>query len=81
MYLVPSTADSSLMEVGMCVSTQSFEIFHINRHKFCKDNDFEVCTILLEISYTNILAITVYRSPSGYFQLFLNRMDTTIKNF
>jgi len=81
MYLVPSIADSSLMEVGLYVYTQSFEIFHTNRHKFCKDNEFEVCTILLEISYTKILAITVYKSPSGDFQLFLNRMDVTINFF
>jgi hypothetical protein len=81
MYLVLSTADSTLMEVGLYVYKQSFEIFHINRHKFCKDNDFEVCVILLEISNTKILALTVYRSSSCYFQLFLNRMDVTIKSF
>jgi len=45
---------------------------------FCKDNNFEVCTILLEISYTKSLVITVYRSLSGHFELFLNRMDVRI---
>jgi hypothetical protein len=69
------------MEVGLYVYTQSFKIFHTDCHKFCKDNDFEVCTILLEISYTKILAITIYTSPSSDFQLFLNRMDVTIKCF
>jgi hypothetical protein len=69
------------MEVGLYVNTKSFDIFHIRRHKFCKDNDFEVCTILLEISYNKILVITVYRTPAGDFQLFLNRMDVAIKFF
>ena len=69
------------MEVGLYVYKQSFEIVHINRHKFCKDKDFEVCAILLEISYTKILAITVYRLSSCYFQLFLITMDVTIKIF
>jgi hypothetical protein len=40
-----------------------------------------VCTIRLELSYTKTLVITVYRSPSGDFQLFLNRVEVIIKKF
>ena len=40
-----------------------------------------MCTILLELSYTKILVITVYRSAYGDFQLFLNRLEVIIKQF
>jgi hypothetical protein len=38
-----------------------------------------VCAILLELLYTKILVITIYRSPSGDFQLFFNRLEVIIK--
>jgi hypothetical protein len=52
-----------------------------NFYEFCKDKDFEACAILLELSYTKILVMTMHRSPSGDFQIFLNRLKVIIKKF
>jgi exonuclease III len=65
---------------GVCIFIHNALKFS-NFLEFCKDKDFEVCTILLDLSYTKILVITVYRSPSGDFQFFLNRLGVIIKKF
>jgi len=53
----------------------------INLHEFCKDNDLEVCTILLELSYIKIFVTAVHRSPSGDFQSFLNTLEAILQYF
>ena len=64
---------------GVCIFIhKALKVSTINLHEFNKDKDFEVCAFLLELSYTKILVITVYRSTSGDFQLFLNRLEVTI---
>ena len=52
--------------------------FSTNLHEFCKRKDFEVCEIILELPYINMLVISVHRSPSGHFQLFLNSLEVII---
>ena len=67
---------------GVCIFIhKALKVSTINLHEFCKDKDFEVCAFLLELSYTKILVITVYRSTSGDFQLFLIRLEVTISKF
>jgi hypothetical protein len=45
---------------GVCIFRhKALKFSSINFNEFCKDKDFEVCTILLELSYTKILVLTV----------------------
>lgn len=67
---------------GVCIFIHNALKFStINLYEFCKDKDFEVCTILLELSCTKTLVIMVHRSPSDDFQSFLNRLVDIIKKF
>ena len=60
---------------------KALKLSTINLHEFCKHKDSEVCTILLELSYTKILVITVYKLPASDFQLFLKILEVIIKKF
>jgi exonuclease III len=51
----------------------------INIYKYCKDKDLEACAIKLKSSSMNICILTVYRSPSGNFQFFLNGLENILK--
>ena len=64
---------------GVCIFIhKALKVSTIHLHEFCKDKEFEVCAFLLELSFNKILVITVYRSTSGDFQLFLNSLEVTI---
>jgi hypothetical protein len=47
--------------------------------KYCKDQETEVCVLKLKSTFFNACIMTVYRVPTGNFNLFLNRLDDIIK--
>jgi hypothetical protein len=47
--------------------------------KYCKDKDLEACAIKFKLSFMTICILTVYRSPSGNFQFFLNGLENILK--
>jgi hypothetical protein len=51
----------------------------MNIARYCKEKDLEACAITFKLIFMNICIVTVYRSPSGNFQLFLNGLDNIIK--
>lgn len=48
--------------------------------KFCKEKDFEACVIKLYLSCNNIGVVSIYRSPSGNFEYFLNKLETLLNS-
>jgi hypothetical protein len=50
----------------------------INIARYCKEKELEACAIKLLSLSINICIITVYRSPGGNFQFFLNRFKNIL---
>jgi len=53
---------------------------NVDLDKYCKEQDIEACLIKLTSTFHNILIMTVYRAPSGNFNLFLKRLDDILKS-
>ena len=61
---------------GVCIFTHdSIQCSEINLNKFCKEKDFEICAIELHLQFYKICIVTIYRSPSGDFQYFVNSLE------
>ena len=64
---------------GVCIFTHdSIHCSEINLNKFCKEKDFEICAIELHLQFYKICIVTIYRSPSGDFQYFVNSLEKTL---
>jgi hypothetical protein len=58
---------------GVCMYVNkrySFSVINIAR--YCKEKELEACALKLQSLSINVCIITVYRSPGGNFQFFLN---------
>jgi exonuclease III len=65
---------------GVCIfvrKDQCFSKIDISHH--CKEQDLEICAIQLETKNMQIIIVSLYRAPSGDFNRFLKRLDTTLK--
>ena len=51
---------------------------NVDLGKYCKDQDIQVCVLKLKSAFFNTCIMTVYRAPTGNFNLFLNRLDDII---
>ena len=61
---------------GVCIFThETIHCSEINLNKFCKEKDFEICAIELHLQFYKICIMTIYRSPSGDFQYFINTLE------
>ena len=47
----------------------------INLDKFCKEKDLEICAAKLHLLSGEICIVTIYRSPSGDFQYFIDNLE------
>jgi hypothetical protein len=48
--------------------------------KYCKDKDFEACSIKLNLSSNRLCIITIYRAPTGNIDAFITKLDTILGN-
>jgi hypothetical protein len=65
---------------GVCTYVhKSLKVETIDIVNHCKEKDLEVCAIKLNLNFTHICIITIYRVPSGYFNLFINTLDTILR--
>ena len=55
---------------------KTFKFANINLDDYCKDQDMETCELKLESIFSNICILTLYRTPSGNFDQFLNRLES-----
>jgi hypothetical protein len=64
---------------GVCMYVNkrySFSVINIAR--YCKEKELEACALKLQSLSINVCILTVYRSPSGNFQFFLNGLENTL---
>jgi len=61
---------------GVCIFTrETIHCSEINLNNFCKEKDLEICAIELHLQFYKICIMTIYRSPSGDFQYFINTLE------
>ena len=64
---------------GVCMYIQeSCQFSDINVQNFCKEKDLEVCGIKLCLLKCTIGILSIYRTPSGNFEYFLNKLETLL---
>jgi exonuclease III len=66
---------------GVCIFIQkSLEYSKIDVTKYCKDQDIDICMLNLKTTSFSSHIMAVYRASTGNFNLFLNRLDDSIKS-
>ena len=61
---------------GVCIFTHKIlHCMEINLAKFNKEKDLEVCATELHLQSYKICILTIYRSPTGDLQYFLNALE------
>jgi len=45
----------------------------------CKEKDLEICAVELETKASKLIVLSIYRVPIGDFNLFLKKLDDTLK--
>jgi hypothetical protein len=64
---------------GVVIYTHnSLHSAHINLSEFCMEKDIEICAVKLKVQSV-LCIITVYRSPSGNFNHFLETLDAVLQ--
>jgi hypothetical protein len=53
----------------------------MNLNEFCKEKDLEICAAKLHLPSHEICVITIYRSPSGNYQYFIDELETILTCF
>ena len=51
----------------------------ISAHHICKEKDFEICAVKINLPKIKIVIITIYRSPTGNYNYFLRNLDSFFK--
>jgi hypothetical protein len=59
---------------------KSLKIESVGIESYCKEKDLEACAIKLNINSTHICIITTYSAPSGNFNLFINNLESILRN-
>ena len=66
---------------GVCIFTQKgLNCSKVNVNKYCKDEDIEICMLNFKTTSLGLYIMVVYRAPTGNFNLFLNRLDDSIRS-
>ena len=66
---------------GVCIFIKKgLEYSKIDENKYCRDQDVEICMLNLKTTSFSCHIMVVYRTPTGNFNLFLNRLDDAIKS-
>jgi hypothetical protein len=64
---------------GVCIFIRSDMYFTpINLSQFCEEKNIEICSLKISLVKSNILIICIYRSPSGNFEHFINKLDKAL---
>jgi exonuclease III len=66
---------------GVCTSIQnSLEYSMTDVNKYCKDQDKGICMLRFKATSFSSHIMVVYKRPTGNFNLFLNRLNDSIKS-
>jgi len=64
---------------GVCIFThKSIQSTNMNLNEFCKEKDLEICAAKLHLPSHEMWVITHYRSPSGNYQYFIDKLETIL---
>jgi hypothetical protein len=58
---------------------KSLNFENINLEIYCIEKDFEVCAWKFNLNFIQACIITMYRVPSGNFNLFVNELDMLLR--
>ena len=66
---------------GVCIFVQN-NIYYttLNMDRYSNEKDIEICAVKLHISLHTIITVTVYRSPTGNIDYFLNNLDEALNH-
>jgi hypothetical protein len=65
---------------GVCTYVhKSLNFENIDLDMYCIEKGFEVCALKLNLKLTQTCIITIYRAPSGNFNLFINELDLILR--
>lgn len=66
---------------GVCIFIHSsIKYNNISLEKYCVEKDIEVCACKLLLTNIKIIVLTIYRSPSGNFDIFLQNLDNILSS-
>jgi len=51
----------------------------LNLHKYCVDQDIEVCALKLDSTLSNICILVIYRLPIGNFNTFITQLGEILQ--
>jgi hypothetical protein len=57
----------------------SLKFTNTDLHKYCKEKDIEICAIKPNLGSTTMRTITLYRSPLGNFNFFLQNLNNVLR--
>jgi hypothetical protein len=57
---------------------ESIKFMNINLSNRYKDQDFDICSVKLNLTNMNIVIISIYRFPSGNLNYFFKKIDSTL---
>jgi len=70
---------TSYTKGGVCTYVhKSLNLENLDLEQYCIEKDFKVCAVKLDLNITRTCVITIYRAPSGNFNLFINKLDTLL---
>jgi exonuclease III len=65
---------------GVCIYIKpAIKFISIDLAQFCDEKDIEICALKIKIAKQNILVLCIYRSPSGNFDYFINKLEKVLK--
>ena len=66
---------------GVCIYVQeNLNYVRLDLEKYCQDKNFEVCAIKINLDTKSVCIVTIYRAPTGNFDLFLSKLDVVLRN-
>ena len=66
---------------GVCIFLhKSYQFINVNLNSHCQEQDIEVCAIRLVHSPLDLCILSVYRAPSGNFDIFIKKTRRNIKS-
>ena len=70
---------NSFKNGSICIFThESMQSTKMNLNGFYKEKDLEICVVKLHLPSHEICVITIYRSPSGNYQYFIDELETIL---
>jgi exonuclease III len=65
---------------GVCIYVQkNLKYVKIDLDEYCKDKDFEACAIKLNTGSKRFCITTIYRDPTGNFDVFITKLDIILR--